>query len=454
MAPAQANISFADRIYKHQPLDIEKDQIRLLKLRNPCEHTIDYSLTTFDHGEVPQYVALSYTWGKRRPTGFVSIDGEKFEIGMNLLNFLRTYEGHDYLWIDQICIDQSNIQEQTRQVAWMSTIYSQCRFVLVWLRDESTYTPSTKQAALDFNNGVQSYTKHGHGKNGSSDEKECLSSPTLALLHNPYFDRLWIVQELLLPKDIRILVEGNVWVSWKLLRMRHEELRGEIRERLPGTSWMVEAQYLRGIFASHTPVSVTYYITLNVRNFCDKKCADPRDKIYGLMALVKPSSKVEVDYAKSVQQVYLDTMMSMIREYLYMRCDRYGNGYQIKKVLWKFEESVQASRGLAQVMGFTDSEISGLRSFVECIWERVRRYEVQVKLLDLDIDAETHCITSVGFEPGTRQLARHRRAVATQDRWWYVFEGEKYYHDCQEWLGNSKLQEYTASRNGLRIYGP
>jgi hypothetical protein len=58
------------------------------------------------------------------------------------------------------------------------------------------------------------------------------------------------------------------------------------------------------------------YVTLNLRNLYNKKCENPRGKVYGLMALVKPSSKVELDYGESVQQVYLDTIMLLMREYL------------------------------------------------------------------------------------------------------------------------------------------
>jgi hypothetical protein len=445
MAYTQADTKCAGESYKHQPLDPKKHQIRLLKLRNSSEHTMDYCLTTFDFEFAPSFVALSYTWGDERPTGSVSIDGKKLEIRINLLNFLRTYQTDNYLWIDQISINQSNPEEQSQQFRMMSKIYSQCDFVLVWLRDESTCTPSTQQAASDFNNGVQSYLKHGHHENGLSDDKNFVDRPMLGLLHNPYFSRLWIVQELLLAKDVRILVEGNVWVSWKSLRSKHQELRDEIRKILPSTSCMVESQYYRSIFADNTPVSVLYYATVTVGSFCDKKCEDPRDKVYGLMALVQPSSQVEIDYTKSTHQVFLDAIMSMIREYWYMRHETPENGYQLHRVKWNFARSLGSSRRLAQAMNFTDHETSGLRSFVECIWERVLRCEVTNKLRGLEVDAGTHCITSVGYEPEICQMSRDARLATTCDRWWYEFEGSRYYHDCKGWSGKAKLQEYTAS---------
>jgi hypothetical protein len=444
MAYTQANDDCVGKFYKHQPLDSEKHQIRLLKLRNSSEHTVDYCLITFDFESAPSYVALSYTWGDERPTGSVSIDSKEFEIRMNLLNFLRTYEADDYLWIDQISIDQSNSEERSHQVKMMWKIYSRCDYVLVWLQNETTCTPSTKQAALDFNNGVQSYLKHGRREDGSSDDKKSFDWPTLALLHNPYFDRLWIVQELLLNKHVRVLVEGNVWISWESLRTKREELGDKIQKILPSTSRMVDAQLWRHIFDRHTDVSVTDYTTINVGLFCDKKCQDPRDKVYGFMALVQPSSRVEIDYTKSVHQVFLDAVMSMIREYWYMRHEPSDSGYQLHRVEWDFKTSLESSWSLAKAMAFTDLETSGLRSFVECIWERVLEYEAMARSRGLQVDAGTHCITSVGYESETRQVSMNKRLEATCHRWWYKFEGNRYYHDCKEWSDKAKLQEYTV----------
>jgi hypothetical protein len=323
MGSTQPDTKCAGSAYKHQPLDIDNHQIRLLKLRSPSEHTKDYRLMTFDYGDdpsnVPSYVALSYTWGDERPTRSISIDGKTFEIRMNLFNFLSTHKTTEYLWIDQICIDQSDDEEKARQVKSMWKIYSRCEFVLVWLRNESTYTPSTKQAALDFNNGVQSYPKQGRREKGSSDDKTFLEWPTLAVLHNSYFERLWIVQELLLSKNVRVLVEGDVEVSWKTLGTKHEEIWGATRKMLPSTSWMMDAQCRRFLFEGYTSVNVTNYTTTTVGKFYDKKCENPKDKVYGLMALVQPASKVEIDYKKSFRRVYLDGLMSMINEHWSLR---------------------------------------------------------------------------------------------------------------------------------------
>jgi hypothetical protein len=37
-------------------------------------------------------------------------------------------------------------------------------------------------------------------------------------------------------------------------------------------------------------------------------CEDPRDKVYGLNAFVHKDSRVEVDYSKSVEEVFLEAI--------------------------------------------------------------------------------------------------------------------------------------------------
>ena len=40
--------------------------------------------------------------------------------------------------------------------------------------------------------------------------------------------------------------------------------------------------------------------------FYEGKCENPRDKVYGLMGMVRKEDGVVVDYRKSVMEVYLD----------------------------------------------------------------------------------------------------------------------------------------------------
>jgi hypothetical protein len=436
MAFTHACQSQVSERYVYQPLDFKKHQIRLLQLRANSEYASDYQLKIFDYKSAPPYVAISYTWGPEKPTAFITIDGKSFEIRLNLLNFLNAYKEDVYLWVDQICIDQSNYKERTHQVGLMSMVYARCDHVLVWLSNDSTHVPSTYQAALDFNKGVESYPEHDT-RSGSSDSEQLPSSPILALMRNPYFERLWIVQELLLNKNIRILVEGNVSISWMSLSKKHHELSNEITKIIPSTSWMVEAQRSRFTFAGHSPKHLAYYLTTTAGKYYKQKCENPRDKVYGFMALVAPTSKVTVDYSKSVQAVYLDAFWVMLMEYWDMIHDIPESGYELFRIRWEFEMSKSATWDLAQAMGITHLEPCGLKSFIDSVWERIRQYEVTVRLAGRLMNTKTHCINLVGYEPENDESfngsdSRSEPTTAVSERWWYEFNGQKYYYDCKE----------------------
>ena len=52
-------------------------------------------------------------------------------------DFLKQYQGHpannEYLWIDQLCLDQTNTSERNHRVKLMSRTYRCCLQVVVWL---------------------------------------------------------------------------------------------------------------------------------------------------------------------------------------------------------------------------------------------------------------------------------------------------------------------------------
>lgn len=65
----------------------------------------------------------------------MSIDGHPIKITKNLEHALRNlYRKRIYrLWVDAVCIDQENTEEQGSQVGTMHSIYTKSQRVLVWL---------------------------------------------------------------------------------------------------------------------------------------------------------------------------------------------------------------------------------------------------------------------------------------------------------------------------------
>jgi hypothetical protein len=121
--------------YEYQPLNAHK--IRLLRLRRR-EGILRHDICTFNLDNIPRYVALSYTWGAPSPTFGFAVNGNKsLRIRQNLHNFFQVYHNDDlheeeYMWVDQLCINQSSIEERNHQVSMMSSIYRGASHVLVW----------------------------------------------------------------------------------------------------------------------------------------------------------------------------------------------------------------------------------------------------------------------------------------------------------------------------------
>jgi hypothetical protein len=88
------------------------------------------------------YKALSYSWVDERVLSAeeehatIVVNQKSTLIPVNLYRALQTFRQPAStltLWVDYLCIDQKNIQERTRQVGMMKSIYSYSSEVLIWL---------------------------------------------------------------------------------------------------------------------------------------------------------------------------------------------------------------------------------------------------------------------------------------------------------------------------------
>ncbi|KAL8658226.1 MAG: hypothetical protein Q9226_001163 [Calogaya cf. arnoldii] len=94
------------------------------------------SLTIVDIQNAPRYEALSYSWGRNSAVNSLWCEGRPLTIRMNLdhaLRNLRLPNQARRLWVDALCIDQSNTDERSRQVQYMRLIYKYAARTIVWL---------------------------------------------------------------------------------------------------------------------------------------------------------------------------------------------------------------------------------------------------------------------------------------------------------------------------------
>lgn len=101
-----------------------------------CGHLKEASLSKSSN-----YCALSYSWGMNKDgcadlNRSINLSGKSLAITQNLFEGLRRIRDQvvsKRLWIDAVCIDQSNIPERNAQVAQMANIYSCTSRLVVWL---------------------------------------------------------------------------------------------------------------------------------------------------------------------------------------------------------------------------------------------------------------------------------------------------------------------------------
>jgi hypothetical protein len=134
--PQPATQIFANEVpLVYPPLDKTVDSLRLLHLIPSSAHgVINCTLESIHFSSKPTYDALSYAWGEGNETERIQVNGASVEITESLWNalyYLRHTKEMRTLWVDAICIDQSNVEERSRQVPLMDFIYGRAQTVLV-----------------------------------------------------------------------------------------------------------------------------------------------------------------------------------------------------------------------------------------------------------------------------------------------------------------------------------
>lgn len=163
------------------------------------------------------YEALSYAWGLTSNQKAILVDNaagdantilvtENLEIA---LRHLRRPAESRTLWIDAVCIDQNNIEERNQQVSMMGNVYARASQVLVWLGPEENDSDHAMELLQYLGERVDAdpSTKSlrvsdlGRGEPELADRNVVLPFDERALhsiahlLTRPWFERLWVRQE-------------------------------------------------------------------------------------------------------------------------------------------------------------------------------------------------------------------------------------------------------------------
>ncbi|KAI1166695.1 heterokaryon incompatibility protein-domain-containing protein [Nemania serpens] len=227
--------------YSYEPLDPTKRSLRLLRLRRGGGQEIQCELIPTTFGDELQYDAVSYTWGPDFKAATVNIDGKKLSITFNLnliLQDLRSLEVDRILWVDAICIDQSNEVEKGHQVQQMRDIFRSAERVLFCISRPTEHTDllmdslgklQEKLQRLDLEwDSIETCWKEAQlelADNHLSSVSEQIKALTFLqrqaleyILGQSWFKRVWIIQEVANARDALVYcgsrhVSATVFVS-------------------------------------------------------------------------------------------------------------------------------------------------------------------------------------------------------------------------------------------------
>ena len=301
--------------YSYCPLNTNREEIRLIHLLpgargSPCRCALSHvSLQDNDLW----YTALSYAWGSLEDPKAVIVENSSGESGsisvtQNLysaLDYIRDTKKTRTLWIDAICIDQANIPELNGQVQRMRHIYHRAFQVLVWLGAEQD---NSDQAMADVKE-IAGWTKSRLRRQRSYNWPAIM-----ALLQRPWFNRVWVRQEIWSAKvgncnvrcgdavlDIEIFVEfyGRLFNTNVGSSVPNDDPNiGNLGESLSNVAFIVWC----------APSDLQRLLPLEdcLEISAQAKATNPRDYFFAMLGLTPWAEEAShlIDYSKSVTQVF------------------------------------------------------------------------------------------------------------------------------------------------------
>jgi len=251
----------------------------------------------------PRDWAKAPSAGNELPT--ITLNNRPFPVHHNLylaILHLRSPTHPLALWTDAVCINQAETEERNAQVAMMSFIYTRALKVVAWLglkeysnQDGLFYSMYIQWRAGQVRLFGESLARATTLRYSPEPDQRTAAR----IVENPYWTRLWIVQEMCLPRVLVFVYGSRIWryedlEQWEMLKA--------VRSSPPRTGIAEEAEddrisaILRLIDTRGTKHKDTMRLESLIELFAKNKCAEVRDRVYGLLGLandVHPFSKVD-----------------------------------------------------------------------------------------------------------------------------------------------------------------
>lgn len=334
--------------FRYVPLDRVAAEIRLVIIDSIPEGGDQSSPLRLYLAHQPlhsgiRFLALSYTWGKFEPGYDVILAGQRMEVQPNLwraLKAIRQPHVSMCIWVDALCIDQTNIVERNQQIPRMGAIYDKAEGVISNIGEEL----ETDGDALRLVNAIKDEPMMRieadkwllRDKEITDEQLPSLCAALVRCADRPYFRRAWVLQEIANATEPIIVIgaDSDKMLFWdnldRALYNLESMLRSDfdLRERVALLLPDIENPYrslaharllfyLRrvnigaewdGGLTPPPPIKADSPAFLDVAILArDREATDSKDKIFSLASLVKDGDDMRqiLDYRHTIEEVFV-----------------------------------------------------------------------------------------------------------------------------------------------------
>ncbi|KAH9214225.1 heterokaryon incompatibility protein-domain-containing protein, partial [Leptodontidium sp. 2 PMI_412] len=307
----------------HNEIPMYKRNIRLLRiLKGGPADEVTCRLVVVSLDDPGEFEAISYVWGNPSKKKWIVVDGLNLNItktAYDIIHRRRSIFEDRFIWIDQVCINQEagdgNLEKQY-QVQMMKEIYKGAKRVMAFLRWEdpvveigkptprpNAYLVQSHFAELFYRHQILGHDPATFKAVYQAESKAEQWDALVAFFSNPWFRRVWIIQEAVFAKDL-IFFYGDICLDWKSVAravnvIYDQNLLQRFQSSDPYTQSTLRAKYNEGLhnvdsildFRGDINYQQAFTLEHTLEMCIHAGSTDPRDKIYALLGMTVDASE-------------------------------------------------------------------------------------------------------------------------------------------------------------------
>jgi hypothetical protein len=284
-------------------------------------------------GEMPTFISVSHVWGTGKAERHMHLDfgcgAKDVQISQHLESLFIALLCHNSntlpqlwngssrlpMWIDMICINQSDMEEKISQIPLMRKIYSQAHSVIIWINECDMFLRYAFQ-----------YLQKAVRDNPTSEK----SNPGIKfdpigwdaikhLLDCDWFHRRWVIQEATIPKNATFLCGLDIMAMDDLFRGIDLVVTALLaRPKAIKNIYSANTGTVRPLLAlielrrSHAKTGQQLNLLWMLENMRLTRATLAHDQIYALLGLCSPEevAKNPIRYDLEPEEVYKTSAVS------------------------------------------------------------------------------------------------------------------------------------------------